>query len=332
MGARSVTTIMTDLSIATRDYILPGIVYQIIESNYLAKRLLGKSEGVGGGDRIRVDLEVSKETINWLSEWDKVVYAPTEILDVAYYDWKWLNGSIVLSEKQVRVQNTGKEALFNIVKTKSKNLARTFKQGFGELLFKNAAAGSNQPVTLYDVIVNNTGTLAGINPSVDTYWKAKKMAISDVTYDQWMDPAQVYYIEAVMRAMYGALTNDSEHPTLIVTTQAIFDDYEMILHTQNRYSSNSSVDGAFERLKFRGAQMVVDSNVPAGHMYFLNENYLMFKHSSAINFEMGPFEKVATGQHAYASELDWWGAFVCTNRAYQGVVTGIPVTTISITP
>jgi len=128
MGARSVTTVMSDLSISTRDYILPGIVYQIIESNYLAKRLLGKSEGVGGGDRIRVDLEVSKETINWLSEWDKVTYAPTEILDVAYYDWKWLNGSIVLSEKQVRVQNTSKEALFNIVKTKAKNLSRTLKQ------------------------------------------------------------------------------------------------------------------------------------------------------------------------------------------------------------
>lgn len=332
MGARSVTKVMTDLSIATRDHIVKGIVYQIIESNYLAKRLLGKSEGVDGGDRIRVDLEVSKETIAWLSEWDAVTYTPSEILDVAYYDWKWLNGSIVLSQKQVEVQNNGKAALFNIVKTKSKNLAKTFKQGFGELLFKNAAAGANEPATLYDIIVNNTGTLAGIDPTTYTWWKAKKMAITSVTYDQWMDPAQTYYIEAVMRAMYGALTNDSEHPTLIVTTQAIFDDYEMILHSQNRYASNSSVDGAFERLKFRGSQMVVDSNVPAGHMYFLNENYLMFKHSTKINFEMSPFEMVKTGQHAWAAELDWWGAFVCTNRAYQGVVTGIPVTSISITP
>lgn len=332
MGARSVTRIMSDLSIATRDHIVPGIVYQIIESNYLAKRLLGKSDGVDGGDRIRVDLEVGKETINWLSEWDEVAYAPTEILDVGYYDWKWLNGSIVLSQKQVEVQNNGKAALFNIVKTKSKNLARTFKQGFGEMLFKNSAATANEPATLYDVIVNNTGTLAEINPTTYTWWKAKKMALTSVTYAQWMDPSQTYYIESVIKAMYGALTNDSEHPTLIVTTQAIFDDYESVLHTQNRYTSSSSVDGAFQLLKYRGSQVVVDTNVPAGHMYFLNENFLGFKHSSSINFEMSPFEKVKTGQHAWAAELDWWGAFVCTNRAYQGVVTGIPVTSISITP
>ena len=329
----TITRTLDTLNAVTRDHLIPSLVNQVIYSNYLAKRLLGKSKPTSGGEKIKQPLEYGEEDIAWLAEYDAVTYAPKEIATSAFYDWKWLNGTIALSEMDMKIKNAGKEALLDLVEVKSKNLSRRFKRGFGQLLFKDSASSANEPATLYDIITATTGTVGGIDASVtaNAWWKSKKLAIGGgVSYANLTDSGNDNYIENVVRFMYGKLTNDVEHPTMIVTTQDIFDTYERMLHTQNRYEDKRKVDGGFELLSFRGANMVVDTHVPAGQMYFLNENYLHFRHHPDSNFKFTPFRRATTGQHVFVAELDWHGAFTCSNRAYQGVVTGIPTNALSL--
>ena len=103
-----------------------------------------------------------------------------------------------------------------------------------------------------------------------------------------------------MTQMYGACTIDNDQPDMIVTTQVIFDAYESSLQANKRFDGDSVLaDAGFQTLRFKGATVVVDSHVPAGHMYFLNTDYLDFKVHSKRNFAFEDYKP-------FADELEEW--------------------------
>jgi hypothetical protein len=92
----------------------------------------------------------------------------------------------------------------------------------------------------------------------------------------------------------------------------------------------STAQGSFELLKFGLANVAWDSKCPSGYMYFLNTNYLNFVVHKDFNFKLGDFKELSTGESAWGMDLTWYGSFVCSNRAYQGGIFGIPETSITI--
>lgn len=127
-----------------------------------------------------------------------------------------------------------------------------------------------------------------------------------------------------MTQMYGACTIDNDQPDLIVTTQVIFDAYESSLQANKRFDGDSVLaDAGFQSLRFKGATVVVDSHVPAGHMYFLNTDYLDFKVHSKRNFAFEDFKTVEYADKMQ-SRIFWMGNLVCTNPRMQGMLAGGP--------
>ena len=127
-----------------------------------------------------------------------------------------------------------------------------------------------------------------------------------------------------MTRMYGALTVDNDQPDLIVTTQAIFDAYENSLQANKRFDGDATLaDAGFQSLRFKGATVVVDSHCPAGHMYFLNTDYLDFKVHSKRNFAFEDFKTVEYADKMQ-SRIFWMGELTCTNPRMQGLLVGGP--------
>jgi len=58
-------------------------------------------------------------------------------------------------------------------------------------------------------------------------------------------------------------------------------------------------------------------------MYFLNEDYLQFRHHKDEFFRFEGFQK-PINQNVRVAKIFWAGALTCSNRRFQGVVTGLP--------
>lgn len=335
MADPSLTRILNALNVTTQDHIVPGIEYQMKnQSSYVMNQLLQKAKPAPGGLKIEQLLEYGNDRPRWMGEWDKVQYNVKDLATAAMFDWAWLNDSIVFSELDLNVKNVGKARILDLGEIGSRNLIKTFRFGVGDMLFKNAARATKEPFNLYDIIVDYNSSLAGIDPSDTKYafWQARKLALSGVTYAQLKDPddASGYYLENIMGQMYDSLCSDSEHPTLIVTTKKIWRTYEQLLRNQNRYDGNSKVNGSYHVLMFDQAEVVADDKVPSGHMYFLNLNYLHFRYHPSYWFKVSDYAKVTTGEKAYAAEMDLVGAVTCSNRGFQGVVTGVTENPLTI--
>lgn len=338
MGLRSTTEILNDLNIATEKY-TEAVTQVVTYDNIISSRLLKKSKGVDGGKFISIPLEYGEENVKSMSEYEEITLTPKEILDEARFNWKWINGTVVLSEKKMHIENAGKAKLLELAEIKYKNLARTFKKEFSDMLF-NSSTGANDFDSLYNICaVTNTATsVGGITPANATTagfdWKPKVLDLETEapTFDDLCNPNSQYYIEKIFQRMTGALTIGKDAPTLFVTTQVVWDAYETALRADKRFEGNyKDADGGFKMLHFRGIPIVVDNHVPGGSsnsgsysmLYALNENYLGFRHRSGYNFKSEAWKRTEK-QHVYFSEMNWWGGFVVSRRDMQGAIKGLP--------
>jgi len=341
MSERSVTEYLTDLNVCTEAY-RDAVVAVVTTSNYLSKRLLAKSKPVTGGKWVSTPLEYGTTHARTMAEYDEIELTPRQTMDEARYNWKWINDTIVLSEKQIEVQNVSKQQLINLAEAKYKNLARTFRDKFSTLLY-STSVGTNDPDSLYTICATQNNIVGGIDASDSTLgfsWNPKILDLESAapTFDNLVDPTSDYYLLNILQAIYAALSVDEDVPTLAITTQVVWDAYEAILRADKRFGENYMADGGFDVLKFRKMMIVADENVPGGasnpavysQMYVLNEAYLSYRHKVGKDFTSTKWEKIQK-QHAYFSEMNWWGAFTCSRRDKQGCVKGLPIVRGSLT-
>lgn len=232
----------------------------------------------------------------------------------------------------------------------------TSSAGFNGSTFDDGVAGllettlpNNTTVILADGAVANSvvgynralgGITAGNVASGSGWWAGKLGSFElmsfkrDYTNDtgafSWSDAislntSNVAHMTVAMTRMYGALTKDNDQPDLIVTTQAIYDAYETSLQANKRFAGDDAIANAgFDSLRFKGATVVVDSHCPAGHMYFLNTNYLDFKVHQDRNFQFEDFRRLEASDNMQ-SRLFWMGQLTCSNPSMQGVLYNGPV-------
>ena len=208
------------------------------------------------------------------------------------------------------------------------------------------AVGGSTGATMDNTVCSYDRTLGGIDSgandsagNLQSWWNAKlgsfELASGDVavgsatgsiTWANLVDTTSgVSNIARAMTRMYGACTIDNDQPDLIVTTQAIYDAYETSLQANKRFAGSDDIANAgFDSLRFKGASVVVDSHCPAGHMYFLNTNYLDFKCHQDRNFAFEDFKRLE-GSDNLQSRVFWMGQMVCSNPRMQGVLVGGPV-------
>jgi len=337
--SRTISVVLNDLNIATRDFIM-DVISAINNDNYFSSRMLKRSKPFTGGNKAEVDLRYGRENVQTMDEYGEYELQPVDILDRARYEIKHVHGDMTISQKRLEVQNIGKAADISLARTKSENMSETMKWEFSTLLFKAVAdLEDTDPDSLIKIIATQNNTVGEINASTETRfdWNPKIYDVSAATpsYSDLVDPTGDYYFEKLLRKLVGPLTIGSDKPTIGLTTQAVWDSYEEILVTNKRFNdSTMEVDGGFNVLKFRGMKIAVDSQIPGGKMtvdpsdntaYFLaiNEKYVGYTHSPNVNFKWTPWKKLER-QPVYGSLLDWFGCVWCSRRDRQGAVYGLP--------
>ena len=125
-----------------------------------------------------------------------------------------------------------------------------------------------------------------------------------------------------MATLYNSVSVGNDQPSIIITTQDVYEDYEALLTDQIRYTDTDVADAGFQNLMFKGAPVTFDGACTSQVMYMLNTKYLQLVGHSDTWFKPTPFVR-PTNQDAVYSQILSYGNLTCSNRARQGKLTGV---------
>lgn len=295
-------------AITTRK-ILPKVVDNIFDSNPLLKR--GKEkfyEKVDGGSTINQPLNYAANGAGgWYSDTDTLSTADSQIITAAEYNWKFLYQNITILGTE-EIKNSGETAKLKLAKQKMEVAEKTMADQLGTGLYSNATDAKS--IVGLQQIVGTSNTIGGISQTTYTWWAAQ------------LNSSTTTLSLSGMQSRYSACRVDNDKPTVIMTTDALYDIYWSLLQPQQRFQDSKTASAGFDSLMFNSTPVISDSHCPSGDMYFLNEKYLHLYYHPSQNMNFEPFLK-PVNQNLRVAKLYWAGAFGSSNNRMHGAFTAI---------
>ena len=272
----------------------------------------GFIQHVAFGENIEVPLDYRRnpDTAVLVADQDTASLVKTEILTSAVYDIAQLNVPVSWS-KGDEVKNPTETQKVALVKQLLENGINSHDDEIEIRIFTSSSAGGIEINGLNDLInTATTGTVGGIDSSVETWWGNKA--------EQYVDGSD---IEAAATELFNACakgSGSSNQPTMIVSgadTQALFMSQ---MQSMQRFVDAEEANVGFKVLSFMGAKWIY-SHKGGANAYFLNPknyNIVVSKHA----FRDKGDQETIQGQNAFYFMI--YSALQCvvSNRSRLGVL------------
>lgn len=316
----SPSTVFTELVTTTLRNTASEIADNMSDHNGLSRKLKEKKKikNLDGGTEIQTPLEYAANgTYQRFTGYDTLNTNASDILTSAKFDWAQVAIHVVSSGRELMI-NSGKQAMFDLAKTKKKNAYKSAANGFSVDLFSDGAL-TNQIGGLANIIqTNGQGTVGGIDSSTWTFWRNQFREISG---------SNAYTKDTILgefNAMWLLTTRGVDQTDLIVLSHDFFTVFEASQQQLQRYVNKSDDSQVgFSSLKYKTADVIFDTNTnfatTAEKGYFLNTDYLYIAQHKDAQWTADE-EKRPTNQDAVVVPIYWMGNLVCSNRARQGVL------------
>jgi len=298
---------LTELQAVTDFYVenTPNDIY--FKSNILLYKLLGGERGthtIPGGKKIQVILEYAAGNSGAYGASTKLPLAKKEVYNAAFYRWAAYYGGVTIDLDDQR-QNTGEDALVNLVEGKLKNAQKSIRSTMGTDIYA-AAATTNALNGLGDLFSTVTSTAYGEIAEDDmALWTAVKSTASE---------AISFKVMQALRRSASIDDNMEGKPNLYITTELLKDGFERTLQTQARYSDVRLINAGFDNILFGGAPMTYDNKQTSGYMDALNLNYLDILTHQDYNFTKPIWASPIDQPDIKVAFIRWSGNLVCRNR------------------
>jgi hypothetical protein len=289
----------------------------VSKSNAILNKMEKKGKRMPAtGRSIVQELEYAENsTTQWYSGSELLDVSASDTFTAAEFNYKQLSGNIVIDGLE-QIQNSGKEAIHNLVKSRINNLDKSLRNSVTAAIYSDGTGSSGKEIGGLKSLVSDlgTGTVGGIDSSVQTWWKSK---IYDFSANSATGSSTT--IQAAMNSLYIDCTRGTDKPDLIVTDKTYYIFYQTSLQANQRFTDEETASAGFMNLMFMGAPVVYDEQCTASRMYFLNTDYLFLRPAKDREFvPMG--EKSSVNQDALVMPVVWAGNMTCSNRALQGVI------------
>lgn len=284
-----------------------------------ALRRFGMIEMVNGGLEIVRGLVFSKNTTaGSFDSYDILDTTPQENETSARFPWAQNYVTISVSWTEER-KNQGEGRLKSIVEQKSDDAAMSIRDKLDfQLMAAEPAAGSKDPISLQELIAddptssgyNRIGSIGNIAQDSHVFWR-----------NQQLDGGA--FSVADMHQVYNDCSDGIDPPTMMLTSQTVYQYYENSLVGQTRYVDSRMGDQGFTALAFKERPVIWSANIGnSDSMYFLNNKYFKLCIMTGADFAPTEFQK-PDNQAARVAQLLWMGNLVTTNRRRLGVLHGI---------
>jgi hypothetical protein len=295
----------------------------VTRNNALLARMKkkGKISTTSGGLTIAVPLEYAENvTYQRYSGFDVLNTLQSDVMTAAEFQWRQIALNVVASGRELRV-NSGPERIIALAKARLKNAMNTFNNNFSFDMYSDGSL-ANQINGLQALVSDaGTGTVGGIDSSAWAFWQNLVQSAAAPRQGGAAITPGKDTMESLMLPLYLDLVRGNDMTDLIVSSNDYFSFYEQSQTSIKRYTDDTSADGGFVSLKYKGADVIFDGNsgIPAAHMYFLNTDYIGIEvHRDAnltINDEVSPYN-----QDAVVIPILWMGNMTISNRRLQGVL------------
>lgn len=277
---------------------------------------------IDGGRLIEVPVEyTTNTTVASFSDLDPLPTNRVDIADVAQFSWKQTGGTATQSSLEDAF-NQGGGAKLDLLATKLSNLKKSCDKSLNEQMFSAGTGNGSKDIGGLQLLVASapsSGTVGGINRATYTWWRNIQAAGTKTTTD-------FDNLRASMRSVYNQCSNGvgGDHPTVGVTTRAVFEGFEGLLLANERFTSKDEADGGFknEILKFKGVKLAYDNDCTSACLYFLNPKHI--KLAVQKGYWMRMYDSVEpANQTARVFKVETIANMIVTNPRMLGVVTAI---------
>lgn len=313
------STVFTELVTTTLRNTATEIADNMSDHNGLSRKLKEKKKfmTLDGGTEIAVPLEYAENgTYQRYTGYDALNTNASDILTSAKFDWAQVALHVVSNGRELRI-NSGKEAMFNLAKTKKKNAYKSAANNFSVDMFSDGAL-TNQIGGLAHIIQSDgAGTVGGIVSSTWTFWKNKFREITGTgTYTKDT-------ILGEMNALWLNTVLGTDKTDLICMSHDFYSLFEASQQQYMRYMKADEGKVGFSSMMYKTAEVIFDENTnfstTAEKMYFLNTDYLYIAQHKDAQWTADE-EKKPTNQDAVVVPIYWMGNLVCSNRSRQGLL------------
>jgi len=261
-------------------------------------------------------------TVKAMSELETLEITRIDVFDQAEFAWKHLGGDVVMSEFEKAITEAG-GGKFDLLAGKIDNLKSSMEKKANEMAFSDGTGTSSKEWGGLNHLVPldpTTGTVGQINAATFSFWRSQQTsgAKSSTAYDNLL---------STMRSIYNLCSNGvgKQTPDFWVTDRAVFEGFEGLLTSNERYTRDSGSDTGVTgfkgtKLMFKDIPGAYDNDCTAGYAYILNRRNLKLVY--AVWMKM--FAAVnPTNQFIEVPKVLTIANMVSDNRRRLGVVTGI---------
>lgn len=275
----------------------------------------GVKRRVDGGVKMLVPLMyAANSTVQSYRGYDLLDVSPQEGFTNAEFELKQYNGAVSISGREEAL-NSGEAAMFDLLDAKWEQLRMSFRDKLNRDMFGDGTGNGGKELTGLALMIDSAGTYGNIPRSTNTWWAAQETAVGGPLVVEGTNGMKRIYNDVSLGK--GTMASDG-----IVTTQAIFEQYEALMAPYMRYTTSSEANAVFgsDNLKFRKAEMFWDHDCQAGIMYFLNSKVMELRVRK--DFTVVPFA-VPINQDAKVGHIRFMAEMICKNCRHVGKLTGI---------
>jgi hypothetical protein len=300
----------------------------VSKNNALLSRLRkrGNVKTVSGGRTIVQELEYAENgTFTRYSGYETINISPSDVFSGAEFNYAQAAVAVSMSGLEM-IQNSGKEAVIDLLDSRIKNAERTLTNNIAVDCYSDGTASGGRQIGGLQLIIDSTpstGTVGGIDASTTagTFWR-------NIAFDATTNggaAATSANIQSYMNRVYVQLVRGIDKPDLIVADNNYWRLYLESLQAIQRISSSEMAEAGFDSIKYMNSDVVLDGGVgggaPTNSMYFINTNYVYFRPHTERNFVPLENDRFAVNQDAMVKLVGFAGNMTVSNRSLQGILT-----------
>lgn len=273
-----------------------------------------------GGRTLREPLMYAlNNTVKSYSGYDTIDVTPQSGIGYAEYEWRSVAGAITISLDD-ELKNRGTSAVLKLLQAKVDQLELSFTEEFEEMFFADGTGNGSKDLLGLQAIVNNSGTLGGIDSGVETWWRS--VIDTDLNIASNVNE---------LNTLYNSVVRGTDKPDFEITTQAGYEKYEALAAPNIRYekdfagSSPGTAELAFNNIVHKTTMLTWSAYTPASNWFILNSKHLKFVKHEAAWLMRTDFVR-PHNQLARTALVVCMGNLITNNRRMHARATGLTLT------
>lgn len=289
----------------------------------------------GGRSIVQEISYASNQTYKRYSGYEMLDISPSDVFTAAEFPIRQMAVSVSISGLEM-LQNTGRDAVINLLESRIKNAEQTFSNGISYDIYSDGSQAGQ--INGLQALVSSspaTGIVGGIDRSAWPFWQ--NLAFSAVTNGG--AAATSANIQSYMNRLALQLVRGRDATTMIVGDTNYYRLYLESLQAIQRITSPTETAGAgFTQIEYFGAgrsiPVILDGGfqgytgesipiggAPANTMFFVNTSYLFYRPHSQRNMVPLEPDRFSVNQDAMVKLIGWAGNMTISNSRLQGVLT-----------